>query len=305
VEQHAAHLGSLYARFSAVAAGNPDAWDRTAHTADEIARPSAGNRMVGAPYTKLLCSNEMVDQAAGVILCSAGTARALGIPLDRWVFPIAAVEAKAPYVSERMDLSSSPMIRLAGERLRAITGIGPDDIAHVDLYSCFPSAVQVQAAELGFDLVRDLTVTGGMRFFGGPWNNYTMHAVVSMIDRLRNDPTAFGLCTSNGGLLTKQVTSLFSAAAPTADCRLDSVQDEVDALPRRDVDPSPSGPAEVETYTVMYDREGPTRGIVAACLADGRRGWGVVTEPEGLAAMTEDDPLGRPLHLRDGTAVFD
>ena len=302
IDEHAAHLGALWERFGAVAAGNPHAWDRSAPSAAEIVTPTPGNRMVSSPYTKLLCSNEMVDQSAGVILCSAARARALGVPSDRWVFPLAAVEAKAPYVSERMDLWSSPMIGLAGARLRALTGVGPDDVAHVDLYSCFPSAVQVQASELGFGHDRELTVTGGMRFFGGPWNNYTMHAVVSMVDRLRDDPRALGLCTSNGGLLTKQVTSLFSATPPATDFQLDDVQDAVDALPRRGVDPSPAATTEVETYTVVHDREGPTRGIVAALLPDGRRGWGMVTDAGALAAMVDGDPLGAPVELRDGVA---
>ena len=33
-----------------------------------------------------------------------------------------------------------------------LAGVGVDDIDHVDVYSCFPSAVQVAAAELGLPL---------------------------------------------------------------------------------------------------------------------------------------------------------
>ena len=145
VAEHRDHLGSFYARFSEIAVDNPYAWDRRGYSPEEVAVPSAKNRMVGFPYTKLMCSNEQVDQAAAMILCSVDKARALGIAPERWVFPHGVTEAAAPLVSERYDLSGSVMADAASDALWKLTGLGPDDIAHVDLYSCFPSAVQVQA----------------------------------------------------------------------------------------------------------------------------------------------------------------
>ena len=41
---------------------------------------------------------------------------------------------------------------------------------------------------------RDLTVTGGMTFAGGPWNNYVTHGVATMVGVLREDPGDLGLC---------------------------------------------------------------------------------------------------------------
>jgi acetyl-CoA C-acetyltransferase len=299
VDDHRAALGALWARFSAVAATNPHAWDRTAHPADDIVTPAPGNRMVAWPYTKLLCSNEQVDQGAGLILCSVGAARSLGVPADRWVFPVAVAEAKDTFVSERWDLAASPMVGAAGRLLWELAGVGPDDVGPLDLYSCFPSAVEVQAAELGFGLDRDLTVTGGMRFFGGPWNNYPMHAFVSMVELLRAEP-GLGLVTGNGGFITKQATTLLSSSPPEHEFRLGSAQVEVDALPRRAV--ADDGPGVVETYTVTHDKAGPTRGVIAALLPDDRRAWGIVTEPAALAELLTTDPIGRPVDLHDGVA---
>src|SRR5262249_22302959 len=161
------------------------------------------------PYTKLLNSNNMVEQGAGLILCSVEKARALGIPQDRWVFPLAGADAHDHwFMTNRADLCSSPAIRLAGRELFETAGVGADDLAHVDLYSCFPSAVQIAAEELGLGIDRPLTVTGGMSFAGGPWNNYPMHGIATMADRLREDTGAVGLCTANGGYTTKHALGL-------------------------------------------------------------------------------------------------
>ena len=188
VADHQAHLGAFYSGFSEIAIDNPYAWDRRGYSPDEIAVPAPKNRMVGFPYTKLMCSNEQVDESAAMILCSVERARVLGIAEDRWVFPFGIAEAAAPLVSERYDLSGSTMADASSRALWELTGLGPDEIAHVDLYSCFPSAVQVQAGALGFGLDRPLTVTGGMRFSGGPWNNYAMHGLATMVGVLRGGP---------------------------------------------------------------------------------------------------------------------
>src|SRR5581483_4391341 len=307
VAEHQRHLGELYARFNRVAVDNPYAWDRRAYTAEEIAVPSAGNRMVGFPYTKLMCSNEQVDEAAALILCSVAKAQELGIPPDRWVFPLGIAEAAAPFVSERHDLGGSVMADAASEALWKLTGLGADDIAHVDLYSCFPSAVQVQANALGFGLDRQLTVTGGMRFSGGPWNNYAMHAIGTMVGVLRADPGARGLCGANGGYLSKLSLGVYSTSPPD-EFHVVSAQEAVDAAPRRAVDEAPEGRATVESYTVMHGRDGrPTDAIVACLMPDGRRAWGTITGDDAtLRAMTTEEVIGRTAALTpDGPATLE
>jgi acetyl-CoA C-acetyltransferase len=287
LEEHRRHIAGLWSRFGRVAAENPFAAVRTGLDDAAIGTPGDHNRMIGYPYTKFLCANNSVDQAAALLMCSAGRARALGISPDRWIFLHSGAEAHdTPSVSRRADLASSPAIRAVGRAVFGLAGAGPGDLAHVDLYSCFPSAVQVAAAELGLTLERDLTVTGGLTFAGGPWNNYVTHAVATMAGRLREDPAALGLCTANGGFLTKHAAGIYAAHPPATPVRVADVQGEVDAAGGREAVTSFDGPAAVEAYTVMHRRSGePDTAYLACLLDDGRRCWAKSADPGLLAEM--------------------
>src|SRR3546814_2871651 len=181
IVEHRDEVAALWSRFSEVATTNPAAWSREPVSAADIATPSPGNRIISWPYTKLMNSNNSVEQAAAVILCSAEAAQRYAVPTDQWVFPRSGSEAQdTAAIAARGRLDGSPAIRHAGRTALDLAGLSLDDIAAVDLYSCFPSAVQVAAAELGLPLddpARPFTVTGGLTFAGGPWNNYSTHAI--------------------------------------------------------------------------------------------------------------------------------
>ena len=251
--------------------------------------------MVGFPYTKRMNSNNMVEQGAGLILCSVAAAEAAGVPRDRWVFPLAGTDAHdTDVVSTRGDLHTSPAIRCAGRAVLELAGIGADDLAHIDLYSCFPSAVQIAAAELGLGLDRDLTVTGGLSFAGGPWNNYVMHGIATMAGIVRDDPGSIGLCTANGGFITKHAFGLYSTEPPADGFQWRDVQDEVDAFPTRAVVAEHDGPVTVESYTVMHGRDGgPETGIATGLTDDGARVWATTTEADLMAGMVAEEWVGR------------
>lgn len=308
VDQHTAIIAELWARFSAVAATNPYAWIQDAKTAEQIRTASPANRMVGFPYTKMMNSNNDVDQAAALILCSVAAAQRLGVPEDRWVFPLAGTDAHdTPYVSNRENLHSSPAIRVAGRRVLELAGVGIDDVAHVDLYSCFPSAVEIGATELGLSLDRPLTVTGGLSFAGGPWNDYVTHSIATMAGVLRADPGSVGLCSANGGYTTKHAIGLYSTAPPGSGFRWENVQSEVDAAtsPRQLADDY-EGPATVESYTVMHERDGSmASAIVAVLIPEGSRAWAGSTDSDVMKAMTTDDLVGRAATVRAGVLLVD
>ena len=294
----------MWASFSQVAAGNPHAWLRDAKTAAEIRTPSPANRLVSFPYTKLMNSNSNVDQGAALILASVATARRLGVPERQWIYPWAATEAHDTYaVSPRDNLHSSPAVRIAGARCLELADMTLDDVDHVDVYSCFPSAVQVAAAELGLEETRPLTVTGGLTFGGGPLNNYVMHAIARMAEVLRERPEETGLVTSNGGFITKHAFGVYAASPPPAGFRHAVPQAEVDAMPTRALAPDYVGEAEIEAYTVMYGAEGPSVGLAACRLADGRRTWGNTEDPELLAAMTTEEFCGRKVRVDSAGAM--
>jgi len=311
IDDHLVHISELWARFSEVAARNPNAWIQRAYTAEEIRTAGPDNRWIGFPYPKLMNSNNAVEQAAALLLCSVEAAERFGVPRDRWVFPHSGTDAHdTSAVSNRQDLHSSPAIWAAGRQALALAGIGIDDVAHVDLYSCFPSAVQIAAQELGLpddDPGRPLTVTGGLSFAGGPWNNYVTHAIATMVGRLREHPGEYGMCTANGGFVTKHAVGIYSTEPPASGFRWADAQADADARTTpREVAADYEGPVEVEAWTVMHDRDGePDNGLAAVLTPDGRRAWGTTQDQEVLKAMTVEEFAGRPAHLSaDGTLRF-
>jgi len=303
---HIERVSELWARFSEVAATNPHAWIREAKTALEIRTPSANNRPVSFPYPKLMNSNNNVDQGAALILCSTEIAARLGVPRNKWVYPWAGTDAHDHYfVSNRDTLHTAPAIGIAGRRCLELAGLDVGDVELVDVYSCFPSAVQIAAAEIGLGESRALTVTGGLTFAGGPLNNYVMHSIARMAELLRERPSARGLVTANGGYLTKHAFGVYSATPPHTPFRHANPQPEVDALPSRQAVIGYAGPVQVEAYTVMYGAEGPTKGHVAALTPAGERAWAETTVPEVLTAMTREEFCGRSGRLDgEGTISF-
>jgi acetyl-CoA C-acetyltransferase len=305
IADHQRTVSEMWARFSEVAAGNPYAWSPRARTAEELRTVGPTNRMVSFPYPKLFNANDRVDQGAAMIMCSVEAARAAGVPVDRWVFPLAGADAHDHwFLSHRADLRSSPAIRLAGASAFRLAGVGIDDIAHIDLYSCFPCAVEIAANALGLsieDPARPLTVTGGLGFAGGPGNNYVSHSIATMADTLRRDPGSVGLVTGLGWYVTKHAVGLWSTTPPPDGFRFDSPQDEVDALPQRTPLSDFEGEATVETYTVIHGRDGgPERAIVALLTKEGARVWGTLTDVESLGELETDEGCGRPARVDAG-----
>jgi acetyl-CoA C-acetyltransferase len=298
IDEHRDRIAGLWETFNQQAVANEYAWSRTPMTADEIRNPSPKNRMVGFPYTKAMNSNWDLDQAAAVIVCSVEVAEAAGVPKEKWVFPWAGTDAHDTYaVSNRRDLHSSPAITEAGRKLFELGGVGPDDISHVDLYSCFPSAVQVGATSMGFSQDRQLTQTGGLTFAGGPLNNYVTHSIAAMIETLRANPGDVGLVSANGGFLTKHAIGLYSTDPSATPYQAVDVQDVVDQVTPTDVDPDYAGPATVEAYTVMHNSEGPEVGLCAVRTPGGARTWGRVTDMAAASSMMVEEAIGRDGNL--------
>ncbi len=297
IDEHMKRVSEMWARFSEVAAGNPDAWIRQAVTAEEIRTPSPTNRPVTFPYPKLMNSNNNVDQAAALVLCDTETAARLGIPESKWIYPWAATHGSdTEQVSHRDNLYSSPAIRISGARCLELASVGKDELAYVDVYSCFPSAVQVAVNELGLGYDRALTITGGLTFGGGPLNNYVMHAIVRMVRLLREDTNAVGLVTSNGGLLTKHAFGVYSARPPQQPFQYEDCQAEIDQCPTREL-ADHAGDAVIESYVVMYGPDGPSRGIVAALTDEGARTWAMTEDAELMADMTREEYIGRQIKI--------
>jgi acetyl-CoA C-acetyltransferase len=280
-------LGGFMARATEVAATHPDqAWFPKAAGPDELSAPTPDNRMIAEPYTKRMNAIIEVDQAAALLLCSVEAAEAAGIPRDRWVFPLGVADLNDVfYPLERPELHRSPAVETAGRALFDAVGCGLDDVSRFDFYSCFPVAVEISASALGLDLAdrRPFTVTGGHAYFGGPGNNYTTHSIATMAGELREDAGAIGLTTGLGWYVTKHSIGLWSTTPPSAGFvkpDLREAQAAIDATALAQAPSGAAGPATVDGWTIIHDRDaGPTTVVAYATTVERQR-----------VAVRRDDP---------------
>jgi acetyl-CoA C-acetyltransferase len=301
IPEHQQRMGELFSKFTKVAAGNPDAWFPIERSAEEIATVSDKNRMIGFPYPKFMNAIMEVDQSAAVLIASADKARELGVAEDKFVYLHGCADAADLwYPLDRQDFHSSPAMVRTGQKALEMAGVGMDRIDLIDLYSCFPVAVEIGAESLGLDLddPRGLTVTGGLPYAGGPGNNYVMHSLAVMAQQLRARPGAYGLLTGNGWYLTKQSTGVYSTVRPDKPFEREDpaiLQREIDALPHPEVIERPEGAATIETYTIVHRKEGPYRGVIVGRDAEGRRFAAMTPDDAALLAdMESREQVGRP-----------
>ena len=268
VDQYRQASAELFARFASVAKDNPLATRRKGYGAEDIRAESAENGFIGFPYTKLMTANAFIDQSAAVIVMSEQRADELGISPARRVYLHGTAAAHDHwYVSERAHLERSSAMRLRAEYAWAHAQKRLDEVAFFDIYSCFPSAVQIACSELGLSLddQRGLTITGGLPFFGGPGNNYVSHAIAEMVHRVRTQPGSYGLVMANGGLVTKEAVGLYSTQRPTVDfvsSDSEAIQDKIDGETLLTLAAQPKGQATIETYAVLHGKKGPERGVL-------------------------------------------
>ncbi len=295
-------LGDVMAPMTRIAAANPDAWFRVERSSDEIVTPTADNRLVGYPYTKYMVSIMDVDMAAAVLLASHETADALGVPAERRVYLRGWCYATDPvYVAEHPQLWRSPAMAAASAEAFRGAGIGIDDVAHLDLYSCFSSSVNFarDALGIGDGDSRSLTVTGGLPYHGGAGSNYMSHSIATMAEVLRRDPGTFGAVSGVGMHMTKHVYGVYSAEpGPVAPPEQGTAQAQVDAAGRTAITETHDGKATVAAYSVVHGRDGgPEWGVAVCDLADGGRTYAKLLDAELLASAEEEELVGRTLTL--------
>ncbi len=300
---HSEHIGHLWARFAEIATTNPHAWNRDGASAERIARASPENRQVSIPYTKLMNSNIQTNQAAALVVCSAAAADRAGVPAAARI-PVLATAAGADhrFVAERPDLDRSPALRACVGGALEHAGLGLGAVRHLDLYSCFPSAVQVAAHELGIDPLdpgRPPTLTGGLSFAGGPGSNYVTHSLAALCERIAAEG-GVGMATSVSWYLTKHGVALLgepSGDAAGGWAHVDP-QAEIDAGPRFDViEVADASNVMVEAYTAICDRSGAPELGIATFVVDHRRTVAKADDPETLAILGERDCIGARAQL--------
>ena len=300
IDSHRDRLAQMYSRFAEIAADNPSAWNRKGVDAGTIRNASDRNPMQAFPYTKLHCSTWNVDQAGALLFCSVQRADELGIALDKRIYPRASTESNhMAQVSTRPNIASCPGAGIAGHAALDAAELSISDMDLVDLYTCFPVAVETYAAELGLPLTRDLTVTGSMAFAGGPYNNYVLQATCRMGQLLREGRGRHGLVSSVSGVLTKQGFGLWSREPGRDGFVLRDVSNDVArAMRAKPVVELASGSGAIAGYTVLYERGKPPRGVAVVDVDDARAV--VQTEDPALVARMESIELcGTSVRLVD------
>jgi acetyl-CoA C-acetyltransferase len=314
LEAHLVRLGALMNRFSEVAAKNPYAWFPKLRSAEELVTATASNRMIAFPYTKYLNAVLDTDQAACVLMMSLGAARKYGIPEDRWSYWWGGAHAdeRAWHASERPDFAASAALRAAAQAALENAGIGIGDVDGIDFYSCFPVAVEMACEMLGLDEAdpRGLTLTGGLPYAGGPGNAYTLHSLATALDRLRDGAHRRTIVTGNGWYLTKHSATVLSSEPKSGGfvraAEVD-LRSEADPVTLRE---AADGAAVVETYTVLYGRDGaPERWIVIGRLdGDGTRFIAnTPSDRECLERFVAVENVGRSgrVHVRNRSNCFE
>ena len=294
-------LDAAWSAFATVAAANPDAWWPEAVEPAALEWGSATNPPVAHPYGRRHCSQMNVDQAGALLVVSAERARALGLPEDRWIFPALVGESNVMVpVPNRVDPARSPGFAELGRAVQRITGLEPAAAGAVDLYSCFPAAVEVQRRELGLSTDRTLTVTGGMSFAGGPFNNYVLQSTAKMAEVLRSGRAEHGMVTAISGMITKQGLIWLGTAPAAGGFAYVDVSADVEAITERarvcEAPDEVDGLARVVSSTVVAGPE-PTAWVLAE-LPDGSRTLATSVEPEVVARWSRPEPPVGDVHVR-------
>jgi acetyl-CoA C-acetyltransferase len=296
-----AESGAIWAGMSQVAAGNDNAWIRTAQTAEAITSVDADNRPIAFPYQKRMVANSSVNQGAGFIVTSLARARAAGIAEDRIIHVGMGAAAHETHNMMKRDQYVQPagMVVTLEETLKR-NNLTTADLDHVELYSCFPCVPKMARRIIGWPVDRPITAFGGLTFGGGPIGNYMSHAIASMVETLRAE-RGKALMFANGGYAT-HFHGIVLSADPLPDA---SFPHDFDVNPIANtmrvavppVDEAYQGPATIETYTVFYKRDGSARfGTVIARTPTGARALAQVpaTDETMIACLTDGkvEPVG-------------
>jgi acetyl-CoA C-acetyltransferase len=280
-------MGRLFAPFTEVAANNPHAMSREVLTPTDIATVTSSNRITSDPFPRRVVSRDQTNQGAAVLLTSVGKARELGVSEERQVFLLGGADARERTPLERNDLSGSPAAVMAIRAALASANVTLDEVELFDFYSCFPIAVFNVRDGVGLapDDPRPLTMTGGLPFFGGAGNNYSMHAIAAMVRALRQRRDAIGLVAANGGFLSKYSVGVYSAK-PSNWHGFNSIalQSEVDSWAAPATAPG-EGAGTIETYTIDHSAK-PPAGVIIGRLDDTDARFVARTDPE-------DDQIAR------------
>jgi acetyl-CoA C-acetyltransferase len=294
-------MAELFAPFTKVAAKNPFSASPVERSVDEIRTVTDDNRMICDPYPRLLVARDQVNQGAAVLMMSVAAAQRLGIAEDKWVYLHGHADQTEQDLLDRADLGASISAKQAVAEALRVADIGIDAVTTFDLYSCFPFPVFAVCDAFGIatDDPRGFTLTGGLPYFGGPGNSYSLHGIAETVAEMRAKPGAFGLVGANGGVMSKYSVGVYSTKPVSwSPDRSKALQADIAALPKVAVTRNADGPAVIETYSVRYDWPVRTGVIIGRLDADGSRFMALTEDEDLVALMSDGDPLGARITVK-------
>lgn len=301
VDDYRRSMAELFSPFSKVAAKNPFSSSPVERSVDELMTVTDVNRMICDPYPRLMVARDQVNQGAAALLMSVAAARRLGVAEEKWVYLHGHADQTEQDLLERVDVSVSISAKQSVAEALRVAGIGIDDVATFDLYSCFPFPVFAVCDEFGLTPgdPRGFTLTGGLPYFGGPGNSYSLHGIAETVTEMRDKPGVFGLVGANGGVMSKYSVGVYSTApADWVADRSKALQADIAALPQVAVTRNVDGRGTIETYSVRYDWPVTTGVIIGRLDADDSRFMALTEDEDLVAKMTDGDPIGAQISVR-------
>lgn len=290
-------IGKLFAPFTEVAARNPHSAAPTERSVAELATLTERNRLIAEPYGRLVVSRDQVNQGAAIVLASAGEARRLGVPEERWVHIHAVADCAEPSMLTRASIEQSPAAVSAISSALEVAGTSWEKLIATDLYSCFAIPVfnLLDAFGLDRDDPRGWTLTGGLPFFGGAGNNYSSHGIAEAVIRCRANPGGRLLVGANGGIMSKYAAGVYSTAP--ADWSASRWQSLEKIKPQWRVLDTFDGEAVAETFTIQPGKHGETATLVGR-VGDARV-MANSTDPGICEELRTKAVAGRPVRIED------
>jgi len=298
-------IGADLASLSSVTVNNPYAVDRTSYTPSEIIEVADRNPMIIAPYTKKMIAKDRVNQGAAVIMTTVGKAKELGINKDKWIYLHGYTHISDEVLLRRPSIGHSEAMEQALVGAIEMSHLKSEELKHLDIYSCFPIVIREAKRILQIKKgdSRSLTVTGGLPFFGGPGNNYSLHAIASMVESLRSDKDSYGLVYANGGWMSKHAVGIYSSTPPDKEwtpCSSAPFQEIVDNQELVTIDRHPNGEAILESYTIHYYKGFPLKAIIIGRLKETNHRFYASTpmpDTETVKYIERHDPIGKTIYV--------
>jgi len=286
-DEHVDAIAELFSRFSTVAANQPEhSWYPETRSKDFLKTVTADNRIMATPYNKWMIARDEIDQSAAFLIMSWAEAERRNIAPDKLVFLWGSGEAyDNNALPLRKDFDDSKAMRMAYTEAFRSAGLGHphhSKLACLDIYSCYPIAVELACAAIGLldplqAKVTKLTATGGLPYHGGPGNNYASHSIVALVEKLRTPPyrDQVGCVGANGGMLTEHGVGIYSTKPPLKNYERRNYKEyELKSgwsLPYDRWALSPNGVGTILSFTIRYKKKPnvPLCGVVMGEMVSG------------------------------------